>query len=108
MMPEDADEIPATQTDTMLPPSEKKSRRPRRTKAQMLADAAARPDAERTVIAPSLLADMAAEDTRDAVVRDMAHIVPIRPFDVARDRLAVVACLLALLALSVAIVALAR
>jgi hypothetical protein len=76
-----------------------KTRKPRRTKAQMLADAAARPDAENTyakyarIPAPieldpaippitasnatfPLSTIMAAEDHRDAVVRDVARIVP--------------------------------
>jgi hypothetical protein len=50
------------------PPTEKKSRRPRRTKAQMLADADARPDARPPTSIATL---MAAEDTADAVARDL-------------------------------------
>lgn len=77
-------------TDTMPPASgeTKKARKPRRTKAQMLADAAARPDARESLVdtftVPDVVANvsisttMAAEDHRDAVVRDIARIAPRR------------------------------
>ena len=66
-----ATQAPKTEPTKAAESTPPKSRRPRRTKAQMLADAAARPDAQRTVIAPSLLVDMAREDTASAVARDL-------------------------------------
>ncbi len=111
-----------------------KTRKPRRTKAQMLADAAARAEKEGKIgyasagPTPSMVdvefihPDMAREDTAHAVAIDLhgARAVGLdsgRTFSKVQkmyvpttttDRLAIVACLLALLALSVAIVALAR
>lgn len=77
--------LPDSNDVTPLP----KTRKPRRTKAQMLADAAARPDAERVGKAHEeevrasagpgfgtvdIATTMAAEDHRDAVVRDTAKL----------------------------------
>lgn len=100
----------APKTDTDPPPSgEKKTRKPRRTKAQMLADAEARPDAERTIVAPSLLTEMAAADHRDAVVRDVDRIVPRNEHaEYVTSRLAGIAIGTSLLALATAIVAICK
>lgn len=97
-----ASQTPKTDTTPPASGETKKARKPRRTKAQMLADAAARPDAEKvkpdaTPVPPgkemdpnwstgeemrrhaatsAIAISMAAEDHRDAVVRDVDRIVP--------------------------------
>lgn len=94
-------QTPKTETTPPASGETKKARKPRRTKAQMLADAAARPDAENvkpeaTPVPPgkemdpnwstpeemrrhaatsSIAIAMAAEDHRDSVVRDTARVV---------------------------------
>lgn len=93
-------QTPKTETTPPASGETKKARKPRRTKAQMLADAAARPDAEKvkpdaTPVPPgkemdpnwstpeemrrhaatsSIAIAMAAEDHRDSVVRDHANM----------------------------------
>lgn len=82
------DKDPRYEDGTLVTPLPK-TRKPRRTKAQMLADAAARPDAERVGKAHEeevrasagpgfgtvdIATTMAAEDHRDAVVRDTAKL----------------------------------
>ncbi len=98
--------------DASPPTSEqKRTRKPRRTKSQMLADAASRPDTGR----PTILVDLEQERILPAVSVDLVKIdARLARFDymsstiATAERLAVVACMLALVALSVAIGALAR
>lgn len=107
---------PATKAVDYVAP---KTRNPRRTRAQMLADAAARPDAEIpivTTVQPTgdaakvmgLATLMAAEDHRDAVVRDVSRIVRNEHSEYLATRLPIIAIVVALLALATALVAIVK
>lgn len=114
-------QAPKTETTPPASGEAKKARKPRRTKAQMLADAAARPDAEKIVgIAdagptPAMVdvnfSRMAAEDHRDAVVRDVDRIVPTAREEHAAylaSRLPIIAIVVALLSLATSLVAIVK
>lgn len=78
-----------------------KAKRTRRTKAQMLADAAARPNADRTITAPSLLVTQAIETSR-ANADEIASFAPRRGNGA--SRLPIIAVAMSILALAVSII----